>query len=377
MLAPGTVLQGRYRIERLLGQGGMSTVYLAQHLRLHRKVAVKALQPIGANAREQRGYAEQLEVEARIMASLSHPNLALVLDFFDEHGTPYLVMEFIEGRNLEEITELAPKPLTQRRVLEFTSQILNALQYLHERTPPVIVRDLKPSNVMLDAQRMLRLIDFGLAKVMSPAGKGTQDIVRGMGSLGYAPIEQYGGGRSTDQRSDLYALGATMLFLLTDKAPPEAAERLGAKTPLHDPRRINDTVTDEVWAVIRQMLELDMKDRPRTAAEVRVKLGLSPLESALKPPPPPPPTPKPGPAPAPSGVKHCPICRVALKHTRQQGIEIDYCSLCRGLWLDRGELEQIVELSHMTPRPAPGQRPPQPKTLWDHIVGMIVSPPGP
>lgn len=367
MLSAGTVLQGRYQVEKLLGQGGMSTVYLAQHTRLHRKVALKALQPLSANPREQQGYKDQLEVEARIMASLSHPNLALVLDFFEEGSTPYLVMEFIEGRNLEQVAELAPKLLSQRRVLEWAGHLLDVLEYLHERQPPVVVRDLKPGNIMLDSQRRLRLIDFGLAKLMSP-GQGTRDIVRGMGSMGYAPIEQYGGGRSTDQRSDLYALGATLYFLLTDTAPPEAAERLSRKTPVPDPRKLNPTVTDSVWDVLQALLELDMKNRPASAREVRARLGLSPLEAALVAP-----EPKPSPPPAspsPSGVRHCPLCRVALKRARQHTVEVDFCPLCRGMWLDHGELEQIVEMSHL-PAVRKGK---QPKTLWDHLVEIIGPP---
>lgn len=338
----GKTLQGRYKIERVLGQGGASTVFLGEHLRLGRKLAVKALTPLGmANVR-------QLESEARIMASLSHPGLAMVLDFFEESGRTYMVMEFVAGRDLEQVAKLAPKPLSQRRVLEFAAQLLDVLEYLHSQQPPVIVRDLKPGNVMMDEAGRIRLIDFGLAKFLQPVSSGMEV---GMGSLGYAPIEQFGRGVA-DQRSDLYALGATMLFLLSDQVPPDAATRVKSATPLPDPRTVNDSVSDTVWQAMQSMLELDPAKRPGSAAEVRQALGLVPgpvVPQVVEKP----------------KVRLCPVCQHELKATPQAKVEIDCCPHCGGVWLDRGELEQLVEVAEVYPEP------PRKRTFWEQLTALI------
>lgn len=337
----GKTLQGRYKVERFLGQGGMSTVYLGEHLRLGRQLAIKALAPGVTNVR-------QLEAEARIMASLSHPGLALVLDFFEESGRTYMVMEFVSGRDLAQVAEKAPKPLSQRRVLEFADQLLDALEYLHSQEPPVIVRDLKPGNVMLDERGRLRLIDFGLAKRLQPVPGG---IELGMGSLGFAPIEQYGRGVA-DQRSDLYALGAIMLFLLSDQVPPDAAARVKEKAPLLDPRPVNESVSEALWTALQHLLEIDPVKRPASAAEVRQLLGLVPG----------PPVPVVVEKPA---VRLCPVCSEPLQSTPNGKVEIDCCPKCGGIWLDRGELEQLVEVAQVYPEP------PRKRTFWEQLTALI------
>ncbi|MFN8611173.1 MAG: protein kinase [Vulcanimicrobiota bacterium] len=337
----GKTLQGRYKVERFLGQGGMSTVYLGEHLRLGRQLAIKALAPGVTNVR-------QLEAEARIMASLSHPGLALVLDFFEESGRTFMVMEFVNGRDLEQVAEKAPKPLSQRRVLEFAEQLLDALEYLHSQEPPVIVRDLKPGNVMLDERGRLRLIDFGLAKRLQPVPGGMEI---GMGSMGYAPIEQYGRGVA-DQRSDLYALGAIMLFLLSDQVPPEAAARVKEKTALPDPRAVNESVSAATWAALQKMLEIDPARRPASAAEVRQLLGLVPGPAE----------PEPVEKPA---TRQCPVCHENLQAAPKGKVEIDCCPKCGGIWLDRDELEQLVEVAQVYPEPA------RKRTFWEQLTALI------
>ncbi|MBN9414556.1 MAG: protein kinase [Candidatus Eremiobacteraeota bacterium] len=337
----GKTLQGRYKIERFLGQGGMSTVFLGEHLRLGRKLAIKALAPGVTNVR-------QLESEARIMASLSHPGLALVLDFFEESGRTYMVMEFVNGRDLDEVAKLAPNPLSQRRVLEFADQLLDVLEYLHSQEPPVIVRDLKPGNVMMDEGGRLRLIDFGLAKRLQPVPGGKE---LGMGSMGYAPIEQYGRGVA-DQRSDLYALGAVMLFLLGDQVPPDAGSRLKEGKALPDPRPANASVSDSLWAALQKMLELEPDKRPSRVAEVRQLLGLVP--GPVEPQPVEKPT-----------TRLCPICQLALQATPKQKVEIDVCPQCGGVWLDRGELEQLAEVAQVYPEPA------KKRTFWEQLSALI------
>jgi len=341
MFQPGKLLQGRYKLERLLGSGGMSTVYLAEHLRLGRKFAVKVLKP----KFQVRLHVQQLEAEARMMANLSHPGLALVSDFFEEGGASHLVMEYVPGRNLEEVARLAPRPLSQRRVLEFANQLLDILEYLHSHQPPIIVRDLKPSNIMLQGQQ-LRLIDFGLAK-FHQSDQRTPDP--GLGSLGYAPIEQYGRGIA-DQRSDLYALGATLFFLLTGQAPPDAATRLKEKAPLPDPRSQNDSVTPTVWKALQSFLELDPKQRPVDVGAAR-DLLFAQSPSAV----------------TPEGKSRaCPMCTNPLQKQQQHKVEIDLCPNGCGLWLDHGELEQLVELSTVYTPPKSKK-----KSLWQQLLGLI------
>jgi serine/threonine-protein kinase len=359
ILAPGTVLQGRYRIERLLGQGGMSQVFLATHLKLKKPVAVKRMLVLTGDSLELRKMAEQFESEAQILASLDHPNLAAVLDCFDDGTLPYLVMELVGGRDLEQIVELAPRPLSERKVLEWTRQLLDVLEYLHGHQPPVIVRDLKPSNIMLGPDGRLRLIDFGLARFLTP-GSRTSAIVKGMGSQGFAPLEQYGRG-TTDQRSDIYALGATMLFLLTDHPPPEAATRLMKGVDLPDPRQVNPTVSERTWHGVRKMLALYPQDRPASVAEVRSLLGLEPAPEG-------PPAPAgrswtavPEGSPAGRG-RGCPVCGVPLRARHYLKVEVDVCDRCGGVWLDRGELHKIVE------RSLPGGR----GSVWKRLLDEIL-----
>ncbi|MGE0489673.1 MAG: protein kinase [Vulcanimicrobiota bacterium] len=364
MFTPGVVLQDRYRIDKLLGEGGMSYVYLAHHLQLDRPVALKVVKLLYADPNEARQHAEQLQVEARIMARLDHPNLARVLDMFLEGNIPVLVMELITGRDLEQTAILAPKPIAQRRVMAWARQLLDVLEYLHTQEPPVIVRDLKPSNVMLGHDGRLRLIDFGLAKMASGQG-GTRAIVRGMGSEGYAPLEQYAKA-STDARSDLYAFGATLYFMLTDEVPPPASLRVAHGAPVKDPRIINDSVTQDLWTAIEKLMALNPDERPPTAAEARRLLGLDEGKPD-------------------DGRRRCVQCSTTLTTVVRRGVEIDRCPECGGVWLDKGELSRLTETGkpQSLPRPAalgpaPKKRPRkvdsdelETKSLWQSLLEFL------
>ncbi len=264
-MATGKILDGRYELLELLGEGGMGSVYKARHLRLGKIFAVKSLSTLSEDPREQAQFLAAFEDEARTLAELDHPALAQVSDFFELDETHYLVMEYIDGRTLTRVAEQAPKNFSQRRVSHWAKELLEVLRYLHERVPAVIVRDLKPDNVMLDGKRRLRLIDFGISKRMIP-GSGTRDIVKGMGTAEYAPLEQYGAS-PTDQRSDLYALGGTLYFLLTDQAPPPAWKRASEGAELVSPRAVNPTVSASFEEFVFRLLELRREDRPGSARE--------------------------------------------------------------------------------------------------------------
>lgn len=252
----------------------MGNVYLAQHTRLRKAVAVKELLRVTDTLQKQRLFEEQFNHEAQLLAGLDHRNLASVSDYFEERGHHYLVMDYVDGRTLQQVVGLAPKPIAQRRILIWAAELLDVLEYLHNKKPPVIVRDLKPDNIMLSStDRHLRLIDFGIAKTLDP-NKGTQPIVKGMGTEAYAPLEQYGGA-TTDGRSDLYSFGGTLYFLLSRTEPVPAWKRGSKGANLPDIRALNTTVTAKVWKGILHLMELHPDARPQNVVEARTTLGLT------------------------------------------------------------------------------------------------------
>src|SRR5258706_726105 len=208
MLAPNTILQNRYRIVRLLGEGGMGAVYEAIDERVSCLVALKETM-VGPNTEARRVF----QREAALLANLHHASLPNVMDYFSEGESEFLAMEFISGHDLAEFLELRGSAFPQERVLQWADDVLKVLEYLHSRKPPILHRDIKPSNLKVTKQGELFLIDFGLAK--GAAGQmATLDTSRSV--LGYtpvyAPLEQIHG-QGTDPRSDLYALGATLYTL--------------------------------------------------------------------------------------------------------------------------------------------------------------------
>ncbi|UNK20851.1 serine/threonine protein kinase [Paenibacillus sp. N3/727] len=203
----GMILGERYRIERKLGEGGMSCVYLAEDLKLPgKKWAVK-------ESVTQPGMFQTVQAEAELLTTLSHARLPRIVDFFqpDEAGYTYMVMDYIHGMTLDKYLRGYKGHLTTDFIHQLAHQLLEVLGYLHSHQPPVVFRDLKPSNIMLTEEMEVRLIDFGIAR--SYKQERNEDTVK-LGTVGFAAPEQYGGGQS-DARSDLYGLGALFLFLTT------------------------------------------------------------------------------------------------------------------------------------------------------------------
>jgi serine/threonine protein kinase len=208
-LASGQVLQNRYRIVSLLGRGGMGAVYRAWDTRLDVAVALKEMTPQpGLDPHTLNQLRQQFRQEATVLARLDHPHLVRVTDFFEESGNAYLAMNFVEGESLDQRIN-HEGALPEDQVLARVSQLLDALQYCHDRN--VIHRDIKPQNVIIDSNRQVELVDFGLVKLWDPTDPHTQTAMRGMGTPGYAPPEQYGTQPGhTDPRSDIYSVGATL-----------------------------------------------------------------------------------------------------------------------------------------------------------------------
>lgn len=261
-LQPGIVLNQRYRIVRLLGQGGFGAVYRAWDLRLSMPVALKENLEVSQESQK------QFEREARILANLNHPNLPRVTDHFMIEGQgQYLVMDFVEGDDLDK--KLEQGALTESLAVEWISQVCEALAYLHSQNPPIIHRDIKPANIKITPGGVAKLVDFGIAKVYDPHLKTTLGA-RAV-TPGFSPAEQYGQG-STDARTDLYALGATLYTLLTGEAPVESIQRM-VNDPVKPPDQTVAGVKSWVSQAVMRALQMDPAKRFQSAAEFKAALA--------------------------------------------------------------------------------------------------------
>ena len=281
MLNNGQILQGNYRIIGSLGHGGMGSVYLAEHTRLAgRRFAIKENIP-EANADPQTlaDLRTQFYVEAKTLAALDHPNLPKVSDYFAMGDNEYLVMDFVEGENLQQVFDRHVQqfrvPLPEKAVLGWTDQVLDALEYLHRQRPsPIVHRDIKPANIILTPTGIVKLVDFGLVKLLDQTGQNTAAALRGMGTPAYTALEQYPGNEShTDARTDLYGLGATLYHLLTGMPPANVRDRLLNPKALEKPRRLNTKLSAHTETAILKAIEVHPDQRFQTASQMRVALG--------------------------------------------------------------------------------------------------------
>jgi len=332
-LAIGTVLKNQYRIVRLVGGGGMAWVYQVEELPpgSGKLWALKELRPQTQDKAEQAVARELFEQEAKLLVDLDQINIPKIADFFEDNGRACLVMEFIWGESLEKRLTSTNAPLLETDVLKWAIQLCEVLDYLHDRQPPIIFRDMKPSNIMVTNTGLVKLIDFGIARTYKIGKK--RDTVA-MGSENYAAPEQWGKGQ-TDARSDVYALGATMYHLLANMAPTPAflpSEPL----PLEN---YNDALSKKTVALIDKSMDRDRKKRFQSALEMRQAL-IDALPMPYTPPaipvapkpapkpvqpvapseaptiltePKPQPAPAPVPKPSPPPTKACPVCGRANK----------------------------------------------------------------
>jgi serine/threonine protein kinase len=270
-LPPGHVLRDRYVIQSIVGRGGMGSIYLADDNRLPgRMCAVKEVEHEPGMPEDLTAQARaQFYREASVLARLDHPNLPKVSDYFSDGARDYLVMDYVPGDDLKTLLDRArsaDRLLPLESVIAWAEQICSALAYLHSQDPPVIHRDVKPSNLKLTPSGLIKLVDFGLVKQMAP-DEMTITVIQGRGTALYTPLEQYGGDTGhTSPRSDIYALGATLYHLMTNQAPLEAKQRFLDPDALLPPRQLNPAIPPSIEEAILWAMALHPDDRPDSLA---------------------------------------------------------------------------------------------------------------
>ncbi|MCB0191753.1 MAG: protein kinase [Anaerolineae bacterium] len=253
-LREDTILENRYRIDNLLAQGGMGAIYQAFDLNLNTPVAIKE------NSLQTSDHVEQFRQEALILARLRHAGLPRVIHHFSLAGRQYLVMDFIEGRNLWEIVTERGGPIPVVPALDYMIQICQAVSHLHKQIPPIIHRDIKPQNIKITPAGRAVLVDFGIAKEISLDFYKTQAGAQ-RATSGFSPPEQYTGAGTTPA-SDIYALGATLYALLTAKKPPRSTNLIDGDVKFEPPNVINPDLNPQVTQAIVHAMQLKPEDRP-------------------------------------------------------------------------------------------------------------------
>lgn len=256
------LLKDRYEITGILGRGGMGCVYkVADRQHRGRILAVKELRTTNQSPGKAAESLTLFQTEAQILSRLTHPNLPKVTDYFSLGGSSYIVMEYVHGRTLEQMLEARRgKPVGERLALSWALQICRAMQFLSVQRPrPVVFRDLKPSNIMIDRTGRVKLIDFGIARFFKE-DKAEDTYV--YGTPGYAAPEQYGAGQ-TDVRSDIFSLGATLHRCLTGRDP--------SAHPLDfpDPLLLNPKLSKGTAKIIRKALDQDARRRYQSALAMK------------------------------------------------------------------------------------------------------------
>jgi serine/threonine protein kinase len=280
VLPAGTIVHERYKVMSIVGRGGLGTVYYVTDVLFGRNNAY-ALKELLDQSRSAR---RQFEQESQWLQALDHNHIPKVREYFEWHHRLYLVMDYVDGENLEQKLVRAGMPLSEQQVVAWILPICDALQYLHTRLPPILHRDVKPANIIVTPANHPVLVDLGIAKEHLPGANQTATFVRKAGTEGYAPPEQYSTAGSTGPWSDVYALGATMYQLLTARMPPTAVERVALEAPLIHPHEISGLISDTVDAAIYKALALRPGDRFQSVADfARALRDPSALNAAVRP----------------------------------------------------------------------------------------------
>jgi len=262
-LEPGTLLLDRYAIVHRVGGGGMGSVYQARDKRLaERLCAVKEMIEMFADQAQRAKAVEDFKREAEVLAQLDHPSIPTVFDYFIEAGRYYLVMRWIGGGDLAEQLRLRGGIADEATVCKWAVQICDVLHYIHTQRPPIIYRDLKPANLMLDDKTgRVMLVDFGIARIVRPTEKG----VTAIGTMGYAPPELFAG--KVEPRSDIYSLGATVFHMLTGSDPQDNPLLIFDFSKNPRPCQINPNITPEMERILMKSVAHKPEDRHASALE--------------------------------------------------------------------------------------------------------------
>ncbi len=298
MLAKNGILQGRYRIIRQLGYGGMGAVYEAIDERFGEPIALKEIIVESANEQQKELILSAFEREAKSLAKARHEAVPYVRDYFSEANKQFLVMELVEGEDLAEMLEKRGKPFPLEDIVNWADQLLDALDYLHNLEPSIIHRDIKPHNLKLSFRRKIKLLDFGIAKSGDSKSAITHQTFVGA-TLDYSPIEQILRvidatfrefiilkhrekaervlNQYTDTRCDIYALGATFYHLLTNRAPEDATRRTlaiweGKEDPLPNPSQLNHEIPQSISDCLLKAMEIERDRRFSSAIEMQKAL---------------------------------------------------------------------------------------------------------
>ncbi|HSF82681.1 MAG TPA: serine/threonine-protein kinase [Anaerolineales bacterium] len=265
-LQPGSTLENRYLIQGVLGVGGMGAVYRARDLHFPNVAKLVAVKEMIIQARDplvRSTIVRNFEREANLLATLDHPAIPRIYDYFTHNERSYLVLEYIKGKDLEVILQESEGFVPEQRAIQWAIELCDVLHYLHDHNPePIIFRDMKPSNVMINAHDHVVLIDFGIAKPFQDNQKGTM-----IGTEGYSPPEQYRGEAS--HLADIYALGATLHHLLTRRDPRLEPPFSFGERLIHE---INPRVTSDLERVIFKALQYTPADRYQSALEMKIAL---------------------------------------------------------------------------------------------------------
>ncbi|MBU5468985.1 serine/threonine protein kinase [Falcatimonas sp. MSJ-15] len=258
----GKIIDGKYEILTKIGQGGMSTVYLAMDKRLNKQWAIKEIRKEKHNSNNAI-VVKSILAEAQLMKKLDHAALPRIVDIIEDNEAIYVVMDYIEGETLSKILrEYGPQP--EETVIEWAKQLCEVLDYLHTRQPAVIYRDMKPSNVMLKPDGKIKVIDFGIAREYKE--NNNSDTVS-LGTRGYAAPEQFGGKGQTDARTDVYCLGVTLYHLVTGKSPCEEPYEI------YPIRRWNPALSGGLEKIIIKCTRPDPNDRYQSCAQMLYDLN--------------------------------------------------------------------------------------------------------
>lgn len=261
MAAIGSILDDKYEILALVGEGGMSKVYLARDNKLNRHLAIKK---VVKNSHDKNNaiIIQSAIVEANILKNLSHVGLTYIVDIIETPHEIFIVMEYVEGKSLDELlTEQGPQP--QDSVVEWAKQLCVVLQYLHTREPPIIYRDMKPANIRLRPDGTLKLIDFGIAREYKE--QNLTDTIS-LGTRGYAAPEQFAGQGQTDARTDIYCIGVTLYHLLTGHSPSDPPYEL------HPIREFNPSLSTALERIIQKCTQLNPNDRYQSCTQLLTAL---------------------------------------------------------------------------------------------------------